>query len=79
MAPPPGSTPPGKGDPNSDENTADGSSGAQGTHGGGEGNAAVAQADAPMSIIGSDPYSVGFILILVMLGMLKAAYTRCTC
>jgi hypothetical protein len=32
-----------------------------------------------MSVVGGDAYSVGFILVLLILGMFKAAANRCTC
>ena len=32
-----------------------------------------------MSVTGGDMYSVGFILVLLILGMMKAAANRCTC
>jgi hypothetical protein len=32
-----------------------------------------------MSVVGGDVYSVGFIMILVLLGLMKAAANRCTC
>ena len=32
-----------------------------------------------MSVTGGDMYSVGFIMILLLLGMMKAAANRCTC
>ena len=32
-----------------------------------------------LSVVGGDMYSVGFILVLLILGMMKAAANRCTC
>jgi hypothetical protein len=32
-----------------------------------------------VSVVGNDVYSVGFIMILLLLGMMKAAANRCTC
>ncbi|MDA9099498.1 hypothetical protein OAD67_00205 [bacterium] len=36
-------------------------------------------ANQQMSVVGGDMYSVGFIMILVLLGLMKAAANRCTC
>ena len=39
----------------------------------------VAGQNQQMSVVGGDMYSVGFIMILVLLGLMKAAANRCTC
>ena len=37
------------------------------------------QGGQEVSVTGGDMYSVGFIMILLLLGMMKAAANRCTC
>eukprot|EP00982_Pelagococcus_subviridis_P014040 31303-Pelagococcus_subviridis.AAC.19 len=37
------------------------------------------QHEQQVSVVGNDVYSVGFIMMLLLLGMMKAAANRCTC
>ena len=39
----------------------------------------VAGQNQQVSVVGGDMYSVGFIMILVLLSLMKAAANRCTC
>lgn len=45
----------------------------------GAGGGTAQQQDQQVSVVGGDMYSVGFIMILLLLGMMKAAANRCTC
>lgn len=70
--------PEGKGDPGSSSSGAGGSRGEAGDEQGAGGGTAQQQ-DQQVSVVGGDMYSVGFIMILLLLGMMKAAANRCTC
>ena len=72
-----GGPPEGKGDHGASSSGAGPSSNDTNDHQNGDG---VAQQDQQtVSVVGGDMYSVGFIMILLILGMMKAAANRCTC
>jgi hypothetical protein len=73
-----GGAPPGKGQPEPAMGGAGGNGGETGQQQNNEMQVTQQQGQA-MSVVGGDMYSVGFILVLLILGMMKAAANRCTC
>lgn len=73
-----GGPPPGKGQPEPAMGGAGGNGGEIQEQQGTDMQVTQQQGQA-MSVVGGDAYSVGFILVLLILGMFKAAANRCTC
>ena len=73
-----GGPPPGKGQPEPAMGGAGGTGGEIQEQQGTDMQVTQQQGQA-MSVVGGDAYSVGFILVLLILGMFKAAANRCTC